>query len=74
MSINNQILKPLYDAVRATGLNWTEFCREYDIPIDRSNLRKKLQGDITMSLDDVEIVADAVGIEFVARPKRRRAA
>jgi len=66
------IAKQLYDAVRATGLNWTEFCRENGLSIDRSNLRKMLIDDATMSTAQAEEVAEAVGLEFIVVPRRAR--
>ena len=65
-----EILDAIRDAIEASGKSRYQLARESGVA--ESVLSRLISGERGMSVGTVERMADALGLEIVVRPKRRR--
>jgi predicted XRE-type DNA-binding protein len=64
------ILDELKNSIETSGLSRYRIAQETGIP--QSALSRLMSGERGLSVENVEILADHLGLEIIIQPKRRR--
>ncbi len=66
----SKIIEAIRKAIEASDKSRYRLWQETGI--DQSHLRKLLNGEARLSYENLELLADALGLEIIVRPKRRK--
>ena len=66
----SKIIKAIQKAIEKSGKTRYRLWQETDI--DQSHLRKVLNGEARLSYENLERLAEALGLEIIVRPKRTK--
>lgn len=66
----SKIIDAIRKAIESSGK--TRYRLWQETGIDQSHLRKVLNGEARLSYENLELLADALGLEIIVRPKQHK--